>query len=211
MKMHCGNLAEEGFVYRTSELGEFQGLENGEVLVEMVTAAIDSMFATMDENKREAGRQLLDVLGSPEVVEGIFTEPIALYHQLHGYQYMVQHPWRYEKSFPNRFGGDPIPALGEAIVEDPDPSDGLVTLRSREKADSLALLETVMEVVAMAGTEDAEEIRKTFEGLALEMFQEDEYLIDYETGWIKTVKWFRVVESAGTRQEQYYEMRLIDE
>ena len=203
-------VVDEGFVYRTSELGEYQELENGSVLVKMVAAAIDSMFAQIDEEKREAGKQLLDAFRQPALIEELFAEPIALYHQLHGYQYMIGYPWQYQEAFPNRFGGAPIPALGEAIVEEVDLVREEVTFRSRIEADSSAIHDMVIEVMVMASGKDVEEVKRAFQGVPLEMYQEEEYVIDYNWGWIRSLRWLRVVESGGTRQEQFYRMRLLE-
>lgn len=204
-------LAADGFHYRTTEYGEFVSLEDTDLLVSIVQQSLDETFAEQQASAPDGVKDFLAAIKSPEFILSAIGEPIELYHRYYGYEYMVGIPWEYEEIFPNRIGPDPIQGFGRSIVEQLDTLAGTMVLRNHVEADPESLFDAVLNVLMRASGKDREAVLAELGGMKLTMAQEEKYLIDSFSGWVREISWQRVTESGEARRVDSYSLRLRDE
>lgn len=102
-------------IYKTSEVGEFIGIENWQDISSMMKELFNDLTNELyeaEETQREAiNKALQPLIGIYQSKEGIeqlvFTE-LHFFHFPFGLEYSVEEPIQYEEELPNMFGGKPI-------------------------------------------------------------------------------------------------------
>ncbi|MBK8703961.1 MAG: hypothetical protein IPN33_10270 [Saprospiraceae bacterium] len=122
-------------IYKTSEVGEFLGIENWEAISDMMTGLFSDITTHLSDGKsanekafKTAMAPILSVYQSKEGIEQLVFKELQYFHLPFGVEFSTTEPFVYEEKLPNMFGGDPIRADGKIYVENVDFDNNYCTL-----------------------------------------------------------------------------------
>lgn len=149
-------------VYTTTELGEFNGIENWKELGEMMRSMFSDVFRVISKDSGEeyeklmqTARPIIDMYSSKEGVEQMAFPELMLFHFPFGAMIPVADTISYEDLFPNLLGGDPIRADAKLWFEEVDFEEERSVLVQESKLnrdDTMAFLRSIFDRM---GVEDA--------------------------------------------------------
>lgn len=114
-------------IYRTSELGELEAIENWRAIAKEMERLTDALVARVAGNDREMKKTLEQSMApflaaynsEVGVLEYGFKE-LRYFHFPFGVEIKMGEVWEYDDELPNMFGGDPIEAKGRIHLESVD-------------------------------------------------------------------------------------------
>jgi hypothetical protein len=103
-------------IYKTSETGVFQGIENWKEIGKMMKDLFSELIKLSEEEGKIADKEkfkssmqsLEAVYSSKEGLEQLVFKELPFFHFAFGYQFARNIPLLYEEQLPNMFGGAPI-------------------------------------------------------------------------------------------------------
>ena len=150
-------------IYKTSEVGDFTGIENWEEISismrGMFGELIDFMVETNDIDRATFESQMapmIQVFESKQGIEQIVFKELYFMHFLFGLQYSVEEPIKYEEFLPNLFGGDPIKGDSKLYVEEVDFENDYCVMRKEMRLDPTDSKNMIIDFFKKMGVEDKE-------------------------------------------------------
>ena len=174
-------------IYRTTETGEFVGVENWEE----ISAIMDQFFDAMAEkyfNEEGRGQEIEQILApvreiyqSKEGIENLAFDEVQILHFPFGYEYSVSDTLRYEELFPNMLGGDPIRANTILYMDSVAMVDSYCSLTEEMELnpDDTRLL--VTELFKRMGLND-KELEDAIATSTIDITDRNRYEVYYDTG-----------------------------
>lgn len=114
-------------IYSTSELGEFQGIENwqeiGEVMNSMFTDLINfggGNNKLLKDKIRISMTPFIDMYSTKNGIEQLVLSELQYFHFPFGLEYDIREPIEYIEELPNMFGGAPIKGNAKLFFESVD-------------------------------------------------------------------------------------------
>jgi len=150
-------------IYKTSEMGEFQGIQNWEEISKMTKELFTKMpelisSGTPKEIKRikKAMKPFAEIYSSKEGIEQLVLAEIMLIHFPFGLEYDITEAIEYDDEITNFAGGDPIKAKSKLTFDKVDfeeeycSIDHITTLDSE---DSKRVVNQLLKKMGMKGKE----------------------------------------------------------
>ena len=181
-------------VYKTTELGQFLGIENWESLGNMMNNLLNEVIQIIANETNNKSQELLEnmkslisILGTKEGLEKLIFKELRLIHFPFGTVMYPNKPLKYKDSFPNMLGGKPMKANAKISVESVDYDSSECVLQQEENLDprdTKKYLKNVIESLSM----DKKEMKSTFKGSKYNVSDRNRYEYYYYPGIPKKIE-----------------------
>jgi len=152
-------LAKMKVIYRTSELGEFQKVENWQEVYKLLLEMSEDIIQ-LYENKWSASKKaalktrlksFLTAYNSPKGVASLLLKELQLLHFAFGGAFIKDQPVVYEDQLPNMMGGKPLKANAKLWISEVDTTTQQCVLRHQMHINPQSAKTFILEVLQKMG------------------------------------------------------------
>ncbi len=166
LKEEIASFTNMSVLYRTDELGSFQGIQNWEDIsiktkelfnevVKLVNERADE--SSMSKSKLEtAMAPFLSIYSSKQGIEQLVLGELQFFHFPMGAEFAVQDTLSYEELLPNMLGGDPIRGDAKIYFEKVDFENSTSTMIQQMTLNSEDTRNTLLDVFKRMNLEEEE-------------------------------------------------------
>ncbi|MBU2020290.1 MAG: hypothetical protein KJ941_11650 [Bacteroidetes bacterium] len=183
-----GELDISEVIYYTDELGSFLEIENWQEISNQMREVFDRLTTIMTASapeKRESFelmmKPIFQVYQSKEGLENKAFEELRAFHFPFGFEFNSKQVLKYQDELPNMFGGKPIKAETNIIVENYNYEDSYCELKQTMKLNETDTKRVVMEYLKMTGMSN-QEVTKAMKKAVLKINDDNRYHLFYYPG-----------------------------
>ncbi len=150
-------------IYTTSELGEFQGIENWEEISQWTTMMLDQLMesqAAQDSIDLEAFGQymqpFIDIFSTREGVESLLAAELQFFHFPFGYEFNVYDTLSYQDELPNMLGGAPFTGEAQIYFDDVQMDQDYSVMIKTLSLEPEQMIRFMKDLFSSMGMSDAE-------------------------------------------------------
>lgn len=189
------------FIYKVSELGEFQELVNWAEVQASVLKIIDKLIEkSSNPNLQPSLTQARKVFSSKESIEMLIMKDIQLFHSVYGGEYLLKQKLAGETELPNILGGNPFPATVEVELYELDQKKSTCKIRVLQVIDKQKAADEINAWLKKNGQS------KTNNPNPIDITDKTEYEIELERGWINRYIHTRTAEVNGMKNVEKQEL-----
>lgn len=160
------------FIYKTNELGEFQGIENWKEVREKVEQQFEVIIKEQNsklskenqEKVRQGIKPLLDILLSKDGIELIVLKELTYFHFPFGAEFETSEVIEFEDELPNLFGGRSLKTDAKIYFKEVDEENGFCSFVHEMNINPEDSKEMVKNLFQQMGSISNSEIDETLSG-----------------------------------------------
>lgn len=156
-------------IYKTTETGEFLGIENWKDISNQMKPLYNRIIGVMTDDKKHSRQakkrieSLLEMYNTKEGIEQLVYKELVAIHWPFGMAFPTKEPLLYEEEYPNLFGGAPLRSEAKIYFEDIDPEDSFCVMIRESKLnpeDTKNLINDFIKKMKLNDKEAKEELKK---------------------------------------------------
>jgi hypothetical protein len=186
---------ETKIIYKTSETGEFQGIENWKQLSARIKDLSAEMTALIANDKslnqddfNNAIAPILQVYQSKEGIEQLVYKEIQLMHFPFGFEFEIGKIISYEESLPNMLGGEPLKGESKIYIDQVNRDESFCVVKNEMNINPDDAKRMVLEVFKKTNIK-ADEFEKAMSTAVFDIRDRNKFEMYFDPGipvWFET-------------------------